>query len=161
MYRRSVCVGGSSSLDALREGASVGNVGDAMEMLDVAPLEGGVGWHRSMIDGAAGGVLGGVVGKEGLGLIGVGSPLEGVSGWHNRSMMVGAAGDDFGGVAGSELGLDGGVGSSLWAMCCGLWSLGGGVACVGCGRLGDAGGLSLGGAGALGAFWNQGRVERP
>ena len=84
-----------------------------------------------------------------------------VSGWHNKSMMVGAAGDDFGGVAGSELGLDGGVGSSLWAMVCGLWSLGGGVACGGCGRLGDAGGLSLGGAGALGAFWNQGRVERP
>ena len=81
---------GSSSLDALREGASVGNVGDAMEMLDVAPLEGGVGWHRSMTDGVAGGVLGGVVGEEGLGLIGVGSPLEGVSGWH-KSMMVGAA----------------------------------------------------------------------
>ena len=113
-----------------------------------------------MIDGAAGGVLGGVVGEEGLGLIGVGSPLEGVSGWH-KSMMVGAAGDDFGGVAGSELGWDGGVGSSLWAMVCGLWSLGGGVACDGCGGLGDAGGLSLGGARALGAFWNQGRVERP
>ena len=127
----------------------------------MAPVEGGVGWHRSMIDGAAGGVLGRVVVEEGLGLIGVGSPLEGVSGWHNKSMMVGAAGDDFGGVAGGELGLDGGVGSSLWAMCCGLWSLGGGVACFGCGRLGDAGGLSLGGAGALGAFWNQGRVERP
>ena len=90
MCRRSVCVDGSSSLDALREGASAGNVGDAMEMLDVAPLEGGVGWHRSMIDGAAGGVLGGVVGEEGLGLIGVGSPLEGVSGWH-KSMIVGAA----------------------------------------------------------------------
>ena len=160
MYRRSVCVDGSSSLDALREGASAGDVGDAMEMLGVTPLDGGVGWHRSMIDGAAGGVLGGVVGEEGLGLIGVGSPLEGVSGWH-KSMMVGAAGDDFGGVAGSELGLDGGVGSSLWAMVCGLWSLGGGVACGGCGRLGDAGGLGLGGAGALGAFWNQGRVERP
>ena len=43
-----------------------------------------------MIDGAAGGVLGGVVGEEGLGLIGVGSPLEGVSGWH-KSMIVGAA----------------------------------------------------------------------
>ena len=154
MCRRSVCVDGSSSLDALREGARAGNVGSAMEVLDVAPLEGGVSWHRSMIDGAASGVLGGVVGEEGLGLIGVGSPLEGVSGWHNKSMMVGAAGDDFGGVAGSELGLDGGVGSSLWAMRCGLWSLGGGVACVGCGRFGDAGGLSLGGAGALGAFWN-------
>ena len=160
MYRRSVCVDGSSSLDALREGASAGTVGDVMEMLDVAPLEGGVGWHRSMIVGAAGGVLGWVVGEVGLGLIGVESPLEGVSGWH-KSMVVGAVGDDFGGVAGSELGLDGGVGSSLWAMVCGLWSLGGGVACGGCGRLGDAGGLGLGGAGALGAFWNQGRVERP
>ena len=99
MSRRSVCVDGSSSLDALREGASAGNVGDAMEMLDVAPLEGGVGWHRSMTDGVAGGVLGGVVGEEGLGLIGVGSPLEGVSGWR-KSMIVGAAGDDFGGVVG-------------------------------------------------------------
>ena len=151
MYRRSVCVGGSSSLDALREGASVGNVGDAMEMLDVAPLEGGVGWHRSMIDGAAGGVLGGVVGEEGLGLFGVGSPLEGVGGWH-KSMIGGAAGDDFGGVVGGELGWDDGVGSSLWAMFCGLRSLGGGVACDGCCGLGDDGGLGLGGAGALGAF---------
>ena len=59
-------------------------MGNAMEMLDVAPLEGGVGWHRSMIGGVAGGVLGGVVGEEGLGLIGVGSPLGGVDGWHNR-----------------------------------------------------------------------------
>ena len=109
MYRRSVCVDGSSSLDALREGASAGTVGDVMEMLDVAPLEGGVGWHRSMIVGAAGGVLGWVVGGVCLGLIGVESPLEGVSGWH-KSMMVGAVGDDFGGMAGSELGLDGGVG---------------------------------------------------
>ena len=117
MCRRSVCVDGSSSLDALREGARAGNVGNAMEMLDVAPLEGGVGWHRSMIDGAAGGVLGGVVGEEGLGLIGVGSPLEGVGGWH-KSMIGGAAGDDFGGVVGGELGWDGGVGSSLWAMFC-------------------------------------------
>ena len=50
-------------------------MGNAMEMLDVAPLEGVVGWHRSMIGSAAGGVLGGVVGGEGLGLIGVGSPL--------------------------------------------------------------------------------------
>ena len=88
-----------------------------MEMLDVAPLEGGVGWHRSMIDGAEGGVLGGVVGEEGLGLIGVGSPLEGVGSWH-KSMIGGAAGDDFGGVVGGELGWDDGVGSSLWAMWC-------------------------------------------
>ena len=135
MYRRSVSVDGSSSLDALREGASAGNVGDAMEMLGVTPLDGGVGWHRSMIDGAAGGVLGGVVGEEGLGLIGVGSPLEGVSGWH-KSMIVGAAGDDFGGVVGGELSWDDGVGSSLWAMFCGQRLLVGGVACDGCGGSG-------------------------
>ena len=86
-----------------------------------------------------------------MGLIGVGSPLEGVGGWH-KSMIGGAAGDDFGGVVGGELGWDDGVGSSLWAMFCGLRSLGGGVVCDGCGGLGDDGGLGLGGAGALGAF---------
>ena len=150
MCRRSVCVDGSISLDALREGARAGNVGNAMEMLDVAPLEGGVGWHRSIIDGAAGGVLGGVVGEEGLGLIGVGSPLEGVG--RHKSMIGGAADDDLGGVVGGELCWDGGVGSSLLAMFGGLWSLCGGVACDGCGGLGDDGGLGLGGAGALGAF---------
>ena len=37
----------------------------------------------------------------------------------------------------------------------------GGVASDGCGGVGDGGGLGLGGAGALGAFRNQGRVERP
>ena len=151
MCRRSVCVDGSSSLDALREGARAGNVGNAMEMLDVAPLEGGVGWYRSMIDGAAGGVLGGVVGEEGLGLIGVGSPLEGVGGWH-KSMIGGAAGDDFGGVVGGELSWDDGVGSSLWAMWCGQRSMVGGVACDSCGGVGDGGGLGLGGAAALGVF---------
>ena len=47
-------------------------------MLDVALLEGVVGWHRSMIGGAAGDGLGGVVGGEGLSLSGgAGSPLGG------------------------------------------------------------------------------------
>ena len=153
MCRRSVCVDGSSSSDALREGAGAGNVGNAVEMLDVAPMEGVVGWHRSMIGSAAGGGLGGLVGGEGLGLSGVGSPLEGVDVWH-KSMIGGAAGDDFSGVVGGELSWDDGVGSSLWAMFCGQRSMVGGVAC-------DGGGLGLGGAGALGAFRNQGRVERP
>ena len=126
-------------------------MGHAGGMLDVALLEGVVGWHRSMIGGAVGDDLGGVVGGEGLGLSGVGSPLEGVDGWH-KSMIGGAAGDDFGGVVGGELGWDEGVGSSLWAMFCGLRSLGGGVACDGCCGLGDDRGLGLGGAGALGAF---------
>ena len=160
MCRRSICVDGSSSSDALREGAGAGNVGGAVEMLDVALLEGVVGWHRSMIGGAVGDDLGGVVGGEGLGLSGVGSPLEGVDGWH-KSMIGGAAGDDFGGVVGGELSWDDGVGSSLWAMWCGQRSMVGGVASDGCGGVGDGGGLGLGGAGALGAFRNQGRVERP
>ena len=93
-------------------------MGNAVEMLDVAPLEGVVGWHRSMIGGAAGDVLGGVVGGEELGLSGgVGSPLEGVDGWH-KSMISGDAGDDFSGGVGGELSWGGGAGSSLWAMFC-------------------------------------------
>ena len=117
MCRRSVCVDGSSSSDALREGAGTGIVGSAVEMLEVAPLEGVVGWHRSMIGVAAGDGLGGVVGGEGLGLSGgVGSPLEGVDGWHKS--MIGAVCDDFGGGVGGELSWDGGAGSSLWAMFC-------------------------------------------
>ena len=52
-------------------------MGHAVGMLDVALLEGVVGWHRSMIGGAVGDDLGGVVGGEGLGLSGVGSPLGG------------------------------------------------------------------------------------
>ena len=90
----------------------------------------------------------------------VGSPLEGVDGWH-KSMISGAAGDDFSGVVGEELGWGDGVGSSLWAMWCGQRSMVGGVASDGCGGVGDGGGLGLGGAGALGAFRNLGRVERP
>ena len=92
-------------------------MGNAVEMLDVAPLEGVVGWHRSMIGGAAGDDLGGVVGGEGLGLSGVGSPLEGVDGWH-KSMISGAVGDDFGGGVGGELSWGDGAGSPLWAMFC-------------------------------------------
>ena len=41
-----------------------GNVGNAVGMLDVDLLEGVVGWHRSMIGGAAGDDLGGGVGGE-------------------------------------------------------------------------------------------------
>ena len=67
-------------------------------------------------------------------------------------MIGGATGDDFDGVVGGELGWDEGVGSSLWAMFCGLRPLGGGVACDGCCGLGDDRGLGLGGAGALEAF---------
>ena len=93
-------------------------MGNAVEMLGVAPLRGVVGWHRSMIGGAAGDGLGGVVGGEGLGLSGgVGSPLEGVDGWH-RSMISGAAGDDRCGVVVGELSWVGGAGSPLWAMFC-------------------------------------------
>ena len=56
-------------------------MGNAVGMLDVDLLEGVVGWHRSMIGGAAGGGLGGVVGGDGLSLSGgAGSPLEGVDG---------------------------------------------------------------------------------
>jgi hypothetical protein len=56
-------------------------VGNTVGMLDVALLEGVVGWHRSTIGGAAGDGLGGVVGGEGLSLSGgAGSPLEGVDG---------------------------------------------------------------------------------
>ena len=41
-------------------------MGNAVEMLDVAPLEGVVGWHRSTIGGVAGDGLGGVVrGQDG------------------------------------------------------------------------------------------------
>ena len=43
-------------------------------MLDVALLEGVVGWYRSMIGGAAGDGLGGVVGGEGLSLSGGAAP---------------------------------------------------------------------------------------
>ena len=39
-------------------------MGNAVGMLDVALLEGVVGWHRSMIGGAAGDGLGGGVGSE-------------------------------------------------------------------------------------------------
>ena len=78
-------------------------MGNAVGMLGVAPLEGVVGWHRSMIGGAAGDGLVGVVGGEGPSLSGgAGSPLEGVDGWH-RSMIGGAAGDDLGGGVGGEL----------------------------------------------------------
>ena len=109
MCRRSVWVDGSSSSDALREGAGAGNV---------ALLEGVVGWHRSMIGGAVGDDLGGVVGGEGLGLSGgVRFPLEGVDGWH-RSMIGGAAGDDRCGVVGGELSWVGSSGSPWWAMFC-------------------------------------------
>ena len=81
-------------------------------MLDVALLEGVVGWHRSTIGGAACDGLGGVVGGEGLSLSGgAGSTLEGVDGGH-RSMIGGAAGADLGGVVGGEgLGLSGGAGA--------------------------------------------------
>ena len=93
-------------------------MGNAVGMLDVALLEGVVGWHRSMIGGAAGDGLGGVVGGDGLSLSGgAGSPLEGVEGWH-RSMIGGAAGDDLGGGVGGELSWVGGAGSPLWAMFC-------------------------------------------
>ena len=93
-------------------------MGNAVEMLDVAPLEGVVGWHRSMIGGAAGDVLGGVVGEKGLELSGVvGSPLEGVDGWL-KSMISGAAGDDFGGGVDGELSWGGGAGSPVWATVC-------------------------------------------
>jgi hypothetical protein len=87
-------------------------------MLDVALLEGVVGWHRSTIGGVAGDGLGGVVGEEGLSLSGgAGFPLEGGDGWH-RSMSGGAAGDDLGGGVGGELSWGGGAGSPLWAMFC-------------------------------------------
>ena len=93
-------------------------MGNAVEMLDVALLEGVVGWHRSVIGGAAGDGLGGVVGGEGLSLSGgAGSPLEGVDGWH-RSMTGGAVGDDLGGGVGGELSWGDGAGSPLWAMFC-------------------------------------------
>ena len=56
-------------------------MGNTVGMLDVALLEGVVGWHRSTIGGVAGDGLGGVVGGEGLSLSGgAGSPLEGVDG---------------------------------------------------------------------------------
>ena len=56
-------------------------MGHAVGMLDVALLEGVVGWHRSIIGGAADDDLGGVVGGEGLSLSGgAGFPLEGVDG---------------------------------------------------------------------------------
>ena len=93
-------------------------MGHAVGMLDVALLEGVVGWHRSMIGGAADDDLGGVVGGEGLSLRGgAGSPLGGVGGWH-RSMIGGAAGDDLGGGVGGELSWGGGAGSPVWAMVC-------------------------------------------
>ena len=93
-------------------------MGGAVKMLDVALLEGVVGWHRSMIGDAAGDGLDGVVGGEGLSLSGgVGSPLEGVDGWH-RSMIGGAAGAELGGGVGGELSWGGGAGSPLWAMFC-------------------------------------------
>ena len=90
-----------------------GNVGHAVGMLDVALLEGVVGWHRSMFGGAAGDGLGGVVGGEGLSLLsgGAGSPMEGGDGWH-RSRIGCAAGEDLGGgVGGGGMGLSGGAGA--------------------------------------------------
>ena len=78
-------------------------MGNTVGMLDVALLEGVVGWHRSTIGGVAGDGLSGVVRGEGLSLSGgAGSPLEGVDGWH-RSMIGGAVGDDLGGGVGGEL----------------------------------------------------------
>ena len=77
-----------------------------------------VGWHRSMIGGAVGDVLGGVVGGEGLSLSGgAGSPLDGVDGWH-RSMVGGAAVGDLGGGVGGVLSWDGGARSPVGGMSC-------------------------------------------
>ena len=93
-------------------------MGNAVGMLDVVLLEGVVGWHRSMIGGAAGDGLGGVVGGDGLSLSGgAGSPSKSVDGWH-RLMIGGAAGDDLGGGVGGELSWGDGAGSSLRAMFC-------------------------------------------
>ena len=75
--RRSICVEGGSSSDALRDGAGAGIVGNAVGMMDVALLGGVVGWHRSMIGGAAGDGLGGVVGGELSWSGGAGSPVGG------------------------------------------------------------------------------------
>ena len=50
-------------------------MGHAVGMLDVALLEGVVGWHRSMIGGAAGDDLGGGVGGELSWGGGAGSPV--------------------------------------------------------------------------------------
>ena len=81
-------------------------------------MEGVVGWHWSMIGGAAGDGLGGVVGGDGLSMCGgAGSPLKGVDSWH-RLVTGGAAGDDLGGGVGGELSWGGGAGSPLWAMFC-------------------------------------------